>query len=77
MANLHFALACLEVERLEWVLSYTDLQRATILSLPRVQNGMLVVADAPGLGIQFDPGIAERFPWTPGLAERASGMIVV
>ncbi len=64
------------VERLEMARELTDLQVATLAERPMIRDGVLLAPTAPGLGIDFEPSLAERFAFTPGLAERAS-MIVV
>jgi len=76
MANVHLALAFERVERLEMARELTDLQAATLAERPIIRDGALLAPTAPGLGIDFEPALAERFAFTPGLAERASGMIV-
>jgi D-galactarolactone cycloisomerase len=77
MANVHLALAFERVERLEMARELSDLQVATLVERPAIRDGVLLAPTAPGLGIDFEPALAERFAVTPGLAERASGMIVV
>lgn len=76
MANIHLAMAFASVERLEMGLCLTNLQEATLIEKPVIANGMLQAPTAPGLGIHFEPGMARHFPCHPGLAERASGLIL-
>jgi L-alanine-DL-glutamate epimerase-like enolase superfamily enzyme len=77
MANVHLALAFPAVVRLEMGRELTDLQAAALVEPPRIENGDLVAPSAPGLGFEFDRALAERFPFQPGLAERASGLISI
>lgn len=77
LSNVHLALAFDVVERLEMPRHLTDLQAATVVEPPVIRDGLLHAPTAPGLGIAFDPAIAKEFPFSPGLAERASGMIYV
>jgi L-alanine-DL-glutamate epimerase-like enolase superfamily enzyme len=77
VANAHLALAFDRVERLEMPRHLTDLQAAALVEPPVIRDGLLHAPTAPGLGISFDPALAARFPFTPGLAERASGMMVI
>lgn len=77
VANLHLALAFDAVERVEIGRELTDLQAATLVEPPVIRDGLLVAPAAPGLGIDFDPVLGERFPYTPDLDERASGMITL
>lgn len=78
MANIHLAFAFDFVECLEMPPEWNDLQIATILQRPTVEEGGLIRAPtAPGLGIRFDPSMVDRFPYSDDLPERASGLIVV
>jgi L-alanine-DL-glutamate epimerase-like enolase superfamily enzyme len=77
MANVHLAFAFNFIERLEMPPEWNDLQTETILERPAVVDGIIHAPTAPGLGIRFDPSMASRFPYTPELAERASGLIVL
>lgn len=74
LANLHFAIAA-GAERLEAPPELTDLQRACMLEPPRVVDGFLKAPRQPGLGIRFDPDMANEFPFQAGLAERGSGLM--
>jgi L-alanine-DL-glutamate epimerase-like enolase superfamily enzyme len=65
------------VERLEMPRNLTDLQAATVVEPPVIKDGLLKAPTAPGLGISIDPKDLERFPFPPGLAERASGLMYV
>ena len=40
-------------------------------------DGVLLAPTAPGLGIDFEPGLVERFPFPPGLAERGSVLVTL
>ncbi|MBP6508041.1 MAG: mandelate racemase/muconate lactonizing enzyme family protein [Opitutaceae bacterium] len=75
MANLHLAFAATQTEMLEMGQHLTELQRATMLDPPRIQAGRLLAPTAPGLGIEFDPRLTEKFPYPAGIAERASGLM--
>jgi L-alanine-DL-glutamate epimerase-like enolase superfamily enzyme len=75
MANIHLAFAFQNVARLEMPLVLTDLQRETLIEPPIISNGAIKAPTVPGLGITFDPSIAERFPYTEGLVERGSGLM--
>jgi L-alanine-DL-glutamate epimerase-like enolase superfamily enzyme len=75
MANLHLSFGCPRVEMLEMGQHLTELQRATFTDPPRVESGRLSAPTQPGLGIEFTPEIARKFPFSPGLAERASGLM--
>jgi D-galactarolactone cycloisomerase len=77
MANLHLAFGCPGVEMLEMGQHLTELQRATFTDPPRLTQGALAAPTQPGLGIKFTPEIAKAFPFPPGLAERASGLMTV
>ena len=77
MANVHLALAFPDVVRLEMGRELTDLQAAALVDTVRLENGQLVAPSTPGIGFDFDPLLAERFPFQPGLAERASGLMYV
>lgn len=77
MANVHLAFASAQVEMLELGQRATELQAATLVEPLRVERGRLQVPNAPGLGIRFEPALAEKFPFPPGLAERASGLVNV
>jgi L-alanine-DL-glutamate epimerase-like enolase superfamily enzyme len=77
IANAHLALAFDCVERLEMPRQLTDLQAAALVEPLVIRDGLLHAPTAPGLGIAFDPALAARFPFPPGLAERASGMMTV
>ena len=77
LSNVHLALAVDAVERLEMPRHLTDLQSATVIEPPLIRDGLLHAPAAPGLGIRFEPSIAEAFPFPPGLAERASGLMYV
>jgi len=75
MANLHLAFAFDTTLRLEMPLQFTDLQQATMAEIPRIVQGEIQAPTAPGLGIRFDPSVAEKFPYVEGLVERASGLM--
>jgi L-alanine-DL-glutamate epimerase-like enolase superfamily enzyme len=75
MANLHLAFGCPGIERLEMGQHLTELQRATFTDPPRLSRGALAAPTEPGLGIEFTPEMAKTFPFPPGLAERASGLM--
>lgn len=75
MANLHIAFAFENVLRLELPLAYTDLQQAAFAEQPKIINGEIQAPTAPGLGINFDPALAEKFPYVEGLVERGSGLM--
>lgn len=75
MANVHLAFACPGVEMLELGQRATELQTATLVEPLRIERGHLQVPTAPGLGIRFEPDLAKEFPFPPGLAERASGLM--
>lgn len=75
MANVHMAFAFSNVERLEMGEELTDLQQATIPEPPRVEQGAILPPSLPGMGIRFEPDIADAFPFESGLAERASGLM--
>lgn len=77
MANVHLALAFPTVERLEMPRELTDLQAAALVEPPVIRDGELLAPTAPGLGFEFDAALAARFPFPPGLAERASGAIIL
>ncbi|MGH2558680.1 MAG: mandelate racemase/muconate lactonizing enzyme family protein [Thermomicrobiales bacterium] len=77
VANVHLALAFDVVERLEMPRQLTDLQAAALIDPPLIRDGLLHAPTAPGLGIAFDPAMAQQFPFPPGLAERASGLMYV
>ena len=32
----------------------------------RIENGMLIVPDSPGLGIEIDRNVVDRYTWEPG-----------
>ena len=75
MANLHLAFAFDNVLRLEMPLAFTDLQKSTIIEPPLPKDGAIKPPTTPGLGIHFDSAIAEKFPYSKGLVERASGLM--
>lgn len=77
MANVHLALACAEVERLEMARELTDFQEVALVEKPVIRDGVLLAPTAPGLGIDFEPGLIERFPFPAGLAERGSGLVTI
>jgi D-galactarolactone cycloisomerase len=77
MANIHLALACEQVERLEMARELTDFQQASLVEKPVIRDGVLLAPTAPGLGIDFSPELIERFPFPAGLAERGSGLVTV
>jgi L-alanine-DL-glutamate epimerase-like enolase superfamily enzyme len=77
LSNVHLALAFDTIERLEMPRHLTDLQAATVVEPPVIRDGLLHAPTAPGLGISFDSSIVEAFPFPPGLAERASGLMYV
>lgn len=77
LSNVHLALAFDAVERLEMPRHLTDLQAATVVEPPVIRDGVIHAPTVPGLGIDFTPDIAERFPYPAGLAERASGTMYV
>jgi len=77
MANLHLAFAAPPTEMLEMGQHLTELQRATLTDPPRIKDGRLLAPTAPGLGIEFEPRLAEKFPYPAGIAERSSGLITV
>jgi D-galactarolactone cycloisomerase len=77
VANAHLALAFDVVERLEMPRHLTDVQAAALIEPPVIRDGLLFAPTAPGLGIDFAPALATRFPFIPGMAERASGLMVV
>ncbi len=75
MANLHLAFAFDTTLRLEMPLQFTDLQQAAFAEIPVIRDGKIQAPTVPGLGIRFDPAMAEKFPYTDGLVERASGLM--
>ena len=77
MANIHLAMACQQVERLEMARELTDFQQASLVETPVIRDGVLLAPTAPGLGIDFSPELIERFPFPAGLAERGSGLVTV
>lgn len=77
MANLHLAFAAGNVEMLEMGQRLTELQQATFVDPPRVVEGRLQPPTKPGLGVDFDPALTRTFPYPPGIAERASGLMSV
>jgi L-alanine-DL-glutamate epimerase-like enolase superfamily enzyme len=77
VANHHLALAFDIVERLEMPRQLTDIQRDLLVEPPVIRDGVLHAPTAPGLGIAFDPSMAEKYPFPAGLAERASGLMHV
>jgi L-alanine-DL-glutamate epimerase-like enolase superfamily enzyme len=77
LANVHLALAFPTVERLEMPRALTDLQAAALCDPLVIRDGDLLAPTAPGLGFTFDAALAERFPFPAGLAERASGLMIV
>ena len=77
MANVHLALACGVVERLEMGRELTDFQAATLVQPPQLRDGVLLAPTAPGLGIDFSPEMIEQFAFPPGLAERGSGLVTL
>ena len=77
MANVHLALACGVVERLEMARELTDFQEASLIEKPVIRDGVLLAPTAPGLGIDFAPGLIEHFPFPAGLAERGSGLVTL
>ncbi|MEN9938248.1 MAG: hypothetical protein RLZZ387_4827 [Chloroflexota bacterium] len=77
MANVHLALAFPVVERLEMGRELTSLQAAALVERPLIRDGELLAPTTAGLGFEFDEALAARFPFPPGLAERASGLMYV
>ncbi|MBO9608230.1 MAG: mandelate racemase/muconate lactonizing enzyme family protein [Paenibacillaceae bacterium] len=77
IANVHMAFAFANVEMLEMGEELTDLQQATLPERPRLHEGTVLPPTLPGLGIHFEPELAEQFPFVPGTAERASGVMNV
>ncbi|HMO57137.1 MAG TPA: mandelate racemase/muconate lactonizing enzyme family protein [Roseiflexaceae bacterium] len=77
LSNVHLALSSLTVERLEMGRELTGLQAAALIEPLDIRDGLLYAPTAPGLGFDFDAVLAERFPFPPGLAERASVVMVV
>lgn len=77
MANVHLSMACGQVERLEMGRELTDFQAAALVEKPVIRDGVLLAPTAPGLGIDFEPSLIERFPFPAGLAERGSGLVTL
>ena len=75
MANIHLAFGHPAVAMLEVGEQATDLQNDTIVSPLRIIDGCLSPPTEPGLGSKFSPEVRRRFPFPPGLAERASGVL--
>ena len=77
LSNVHLALSSPTIERLEMGRELTGLQAAALVAPLDIRDGLLYAPTAPGLGFDFDAALAERFPFPPGLAERASGLMYV
>jgi len=43
-----------------------ELLQDPILSMDRIENGMIKVPDGPGLGIELNESAFERFPYVSG-----------
>ncbi|MDF2668162.1 MAG: mandelate racemase/muconate lactonizing enzyme family protein [Paenibacillus sp.] len=77
LTNVHMAFAFSNVPLLEMGELLTDLQQATLPERPRLEHGTILPPTLPGLGIHFEPEMAQAFPFVPGTAERASGLMTL
>ena len=70
-ANIHLA-AIINSEMLEYNVSTQfqplrdEMLRDPIFSLDRLKDGCIKVPEGPGLGIEVDESIFEKYPWTMG-----------
>ena len=62
LANYHAALAG-GGEMIEWPLPAYELRDALFATPPRIEHGVLELADAPGLGARLTPEIERSFPF--------------
>ena len=70
-ANVHFAAAAgvelLEYDPTSYQPMLNELITDPIFSIDHIRNGKLSVPEGPGLGIDIDESVFERFPYSPGL----------
>ncbi len=64
-ANLHLAFASAECAYVEFPILPHPLREVLWTEPPRLEQGNLGLPSAPGLGIQFDDALVERFPYQP------------
>ena len=69
-ANLHVAsvIGCpmLEYDLDPWQPLRDEILSDPVLALDRIEDGCLVVPDGPGLGIELNESVFEKYPYVPG-----------
>lgn len=61
MASLHWMASRPDGELVEFCLSTSPLTRDLVTTVPRLENGRLAVPDGPGLGVELDPHVVQRY----------------
>jgi L-alanine-DL-glutamate epimerase-like enolase superfamily enzyme len=69
MANLHVAFASQNARIVEYTLAPDNIRRKVLAEPVTMESGAVKVPTAPGLGLQFSPGLLEQFPFRPGAVE--------
>ncbi|HEV3122365.1 MAG TPA: enolase C-terminal domain-like protein, partial [Isosphaeraceae bacterium] len=60
-ASLHWMAACPEGDLVEYCLRPSPLMRKLVRNLPPLIDGRVPVPDGPGLGIELDEAVVEKF----------------
>ncbi len=69
-ANLHFAgvigAGLLEYDGAPYQPLRDDILRDPVLGMDRLEKGRIMIPDGPGLGIDIDESVFEKYPYRPG-----------
>ncbi len=66
MAGIHMAIATANVAITEFCFMDHPLNERLALAALEISNGRVAAPQAPGLGVVFDPALADEFPYVPG-----------
>ncbi|MCB9150677.1 MAG: mandelate racemase/muconate lactonizing enzyme family protein [Caldilineaceae bacterium] len=66
MANGHLVAALPKPRMLEVCMIQGPLQWGILAAKPTIEDGHLLLPDAPGLGVEMAPNVAEKFPYIEG-----------
>jgi L-alanine-DL-glutamate epimerase-like enolase superfamily enzyme len=64
-ASLHWMASCAEGDLVEYCLRPSPLMRSLVRNLPPLIDGRVPVPEGPGLGIELDESVVNRFRVTP------------
>jgi L-alanine-DL-glutamate epimerase-like enolase superfamily enzyme len=64
-ASLHWMASCPDGDLVEYCLRPSPLMRELVRNLPPLENGRVPVPEGPGLGIELDETVVDRYRVTP------------